>query len=99
VASWAGGSLRALQQGFQRSLGATPHQIIQHTRLERAHNDLVNSSIDEATVAGIGAKWGFPHAGRFAALYHQRYNTYPSATLRYGGTVGGFEWAQDTGQI
>jgi AraC-like DNA-binding protein len=86
VASWAGVSIRALQQGFQRSLGATPHQIIQHTRLERAHNDLVNSSIDEATVAGIGAKWGFPHAGRFAALYHQRYNTYPSTTLRYAGT-------------
>jgi len=92
VASWAGVSIRALQQGFQRSLGATPHQIIQHTRLERAHNDLVNSSTDEATVAGIGAKWGFPHAGRFAALYHSRYNTYPSTTLRYGGTVGGVVW-------
>jgi AraC-like DNA-binding protein len=83
VASWAGVSTRALQQGFQRSLGATPHQIIQHVRLERAHHDLVNSSTDEATVAGIGARWGFPHAGRFAALYHTRYNTYPSATLRY----------------
>jgi AraC-like DNA-binding protein len=83
VASWAGVSVRALQQGFQRSLGATPHEIIQHTRLERAHNDLVNSSVDEATVAGIGAKWGFPHAGRFAALYRARYNTYPSTTLRF----------------
>ena len=83
VASWAGVSTRALQQGFQRSLGATPHQIIQHVRLERAHRDLVNSSTDEATVAGIGARWGFPHAGRFAALYHTRYNTYPSTTLRY----------------
>ena len=92
VASWAGVSIRALQQGFQRSLGATPHQIIQHTRLERAHNDLVNSRTDETTVASIGAKWGFPHAGRFAALYHARYNTYPSTTLRYAGTVGGFVW-------
>ena len=93
VAAWAGVSIRALQQGFQRSLGATPHQIIQHTRLERAHNDLVNSTADEATVAGIGAKWGFPHAGRFAALYRARYNTYPSTTLRYAGTVRGFVWA------
>jgi AraC-like DNA-binding protein len=87
VASSAGVSVRALQQGFKRSLGATPHQIIQHTRLERAHHDLVNASADEATVAGIGAKWGFPHAGRFAALYHARYNTYPSTTLRCAGMV------------
>jgi AraC-like DNA-binding protein len=81
VASCAGVSTRALQQGFRRSLGATPHQVIQHVRLERAHRDLINSSAEEATVAGIGAKWGFVHAGRFAALYRARYNTYPSATL------------------
>jgi AraC-like DNA-binding protein len=92
VAAWAGVSVRALQQGFRRSLGASPHQIIQHTRLERAHLELVNSSADEATVAGIGAKWGFPHAGRFASLYHARYNAYPSVTLRDGGTVDGFVW-------
>jgi AraC-like DNA-binding protein len=85
VAASAGVSVRALQQGFKRSLGATPHQIIQHTRLERAHHDLVSAGTDKATVAGIGAKWGFPHAGRFAALYHARYNTYPSTTLRSAG--------------
>jgi AraC-like DNA-binding protein len=88
VASSAGVSIRALQQGFKRSLGATPHQIIQHTRLERAHHDLVNASAEETTVASIGAKWGFPHAGRFAALYHARYDTYPSATLRRAGMIG-----------
>ncbi len=87
VALSAGVSIRALQQGFKRSLGATPHQIIQHTRLERAHHDLVNAGPHETTVASIGAKWGFPHAGRFAALYHARYNTYPSTTLRYAGMV------------
>lgn len=87
VASSAGVSIRALQQGFKRSLGATPHQIIQYTRLERAHHDLLNASTDEATVASIGAKWGFPHAGRFAALYYARYNTYPSTTLRCAGIV------------
>jgi AraC-like DNA-binding protein len=87
VASSVGVSIRALQQGFKRSLGATPHQIIQYTRLERAHHDLLNASTDEATVAGIGAKWGFPHAGRFAALYYARYNAYPSTTLRCAGIV------------
>jgi AraC-like DNA-binding protein len=92
VARWAGVSTRALQQGFQRSLGATPRQIIQHTRLERAHHDLIKSSTDEATVSSIGAKWGFPHAGRFAALYRARYNAYPSTTLKGGGTVPGFAW-------
>jgi AraC-like DNA-binding protein len=93
VASWAGVSVRALQQGFQRSLGATPLQIIQHTRLERAHRDLVNASAGEATVAGIGAKWGFPHAGRFAAVYRARYNAYPSTTLRSAASVRGSLWA------
>jgi AraC-like DNA-binding protein len=92
VAACAGVSTRALQQGFQRSLGATPHQVIEHIRLERAHHDLINSSSEEATVASIGAKWGFSHAGRFAALYHARYNTYPSMTLRHGGTVPGSAW-------
>jgi AraC-like DNA-binding protein len=87
VAASVGVSVRALQQGFKRALGATPHQIIQYTRLERAHHDLVDASGDEATVAGIGARWGFPHPGRFAALYHARYNAYPSATLRSGGTA------------
>jgi AraC-like DNA-binding protein len=87
VASSAGVSIRALQQGFKRSLGATPHQIIQQTRLERAHLDLVNAGADEVTVASIGAKWGFPHAGRFAALYRARYNAYPSTTLRRAGMV------------
>jgi AraC-like DNA-binding protein len=95
VASSAGVSIRALQQGFKRTLGATPYQIIQHTRLERAHHDLVNASTDDATVAGIGAKWGFPHAGRFAALYRARYNAYPSATLRCGGIVSGRQSAED----
>jgi AraC-like DNA-binding protein len=85
VALSAGVSIRALQQGFKRSLGASPHQIIQLTRLERAHQDLVNATSDGATVAAIGAKWGFPHAGRFAALYYSRYHTYPSATLRRAG--------------
>jgi AraC-like DNA-binding protein len=95
VASWAGISIRALQQGFQRALGATPHQVIQRTRLERAHYELVSSSSDEASVAAIGAKWGFPHAGRFAALYHARYNMFPSMTLRAAGTgrVGEGAWA------
>jgi AraC-like DNA-binding protein len=92
VAAWAGVSVRALQQGFQRSLGATPHQVIQRTRLERARHDLLNSSADEATVAGIGSKWGFPHAGRFAALYHARYNEYPSMTLRRAGALRGSAW-------
>ena len=87
ITSRVGVSTRALQQGFQRSLGVTPHQLIEHIRLERAHHDLVNSSADAATVASIGAKWGFPHAGRFAALYHARYGTYPSATLRSPGRV------------
>ncbi|MBV8999292.1 MAG: AraC family transcriptional regulator [Solirubrobacterales bacterium] len=82
-----GVSTRALQQGFQRSLGASPHQVLQHIRLERAHQDLVDAGTGEATVAGIGAKWGFPHAGRFAALYHARYNTYPSMTLRSARTT------------
>jgi AraC-like DNA-binding protein len=97
VASSAGVSIRALQQGFKRSLGATPYQIIQQTRLERAHHDLVNASTNDATVASIGAKWGFPHAGRFAALYHARYNTYPSTTLRCAGIVRDRQAAEDPG--
>ena len=43
--------------GFQTIAGrhASPDRPI--TRLERAHHDLVNASVDDATVAGIGAKF------------------------------------------
>ena len=82
VAAHVGVSIRSLQQAFQRNLGATPHQMIQHVRLQRAHNDLRRSSSEQTTVAEIAAKWGFPHTGRFAKTYRASYGTPPSETLR-----------------
>ncbi|WP_240203082.1 helix-turn-helix domain-containing protein [Streptomyces actuosus] len=45
-----------------------------------------------ATVSGIAARWGFPHAGRFAALYREAYGTSPSAGHRPSAPAGGPEW-------
>ena len=63
VALSAGVSIRALQQGFKRSLGATPHQIIQHTRLERAHHDLVNASSRRSHRGQHRREMGLPARG------------------------------------
>ncbi|WP_344124778.1 helix-turn-helix transcriptional regulator [Kocuria aegyptia] len=83
IAAAARMSPRGLQAAFQRERGTTPLGYLRSARLEAAHAELV--AADPATgvsVAVIAARWGFAHAGRFAAAYRDRYGRAPSATLR-----------------
>lgn len=82
IAAAARLSPRGLHAAFRREKETTPLGYLRAARLEAAHADLV--AADPATgvsVAVIAARWGFAHAGRFAAAYRARYGRAPSATL------------------
>lgn len=75
-------SVRSLQEGFRRHLGTSPMAFLQQVRLEMAHQTLRREDPSRVTVAAVAHRWGFAHLGRFARIYHARYGTKPSDTLR-----------------
>jgi AraC-like DNA-binding protein len=76
-------TIRALQYAFRRHLDTTPLAYLRRVRLAHAHRELREAHpLGGVTVADIAARWGFPHPGRFAALYREAYGTSPSDTLR-----------------
>jgi transcriptional regulator GlxA family with amidase domain len=79
LARHAGVSARRLQQGFREHVGMTPIEFLRATRLERAHQDLVDG---EVSVTDVALRWGFNHLGRFAEAYQERFGTLPSKTRR-----------------
>lgn len=82
IAAAAHVTVRALQYAFRRHLDTTPLAHLRRVRLAHAHADLVAADpATGATVTGIAARWGFPHPGRFAALYRACYGRPPHRTL------------------
>lgn len=74
---------RALQRAFRSALDTTPLGYMRTVRLQRAHDELrVADPTDGTTVAGVAARWGFGHPGRFAAEYRRRFGRSPGDTLR-----------------
>ncbi|WP_067817596.1 AraC family transcriptional regulator [Actinomadura kijaniata] len=83
IAAAAGVGVRALQQGMRRHRDTTPLAFLREVRMGHAHRELLRAvSDDGSTVAGIATRWGFPHAGRFSALYRERYGASPGDTRR-----------------
>jgi transcriptional regulator GlxA family with amidase domain len=82
IATAGGCSVRALQEAFQRDLATTPMAYLQRVRLAGAHADLVAADPDSDSVNDVCWRWGFTHAGRFAAAYRRHYGLRPSDTLR-----------------
>jgi AraC-like DNA-binding protein len=74
-------SVRALQQAFQKHVGTTPNGYIRALRLDRIREELLVSDPHGASVAEVAKRWGFAHAGRFAAAYAEKFGEYPSETL------------------
>jgi len=73
---------RALQLAFRRHLDTTPMQELRRARLQGAHADLVAADPTLGhTVSGIALRWGFAHAGRFAAQYTAAFGRSPRDTL------------------
>ncbi len=75
-------SVRALQEGFQRSLDLPPMAYLRQVRLNRVHDELLAAHPGTVTITAVAARWGFLHAGRFATAYRQKFGCLPSETLR-----------------
>lgn len=82
MAALAGTSIRRLQEGFREYVGRSPSECLLDIRLSRAHADLLEHG-PAVTVSDVAARWGFTHAGRFAAAYRRRYGTSPSEHARF----------------
>jgi AraC-like DNA-binding protein len=73
-------SVRALQEGFRRSVGLSPMAYLRDLRLDRAHQELTTAA-EGTPVTEVALRWGFLHLGRFAAAYRNRFGHLPSQTL------------------
>jgi AraC-like DNA-binding protein len=82
LATAAGLSVRALEDGFRRHVGVSPRTYLGNCRLKCAHEELRRSSPAEVSVTDVAYRWGFTHLGRFAQTYRTRYGAPPSVTLR-----------------
>lgn len=82
LASAVSVSVRSLQEGFRRSLDASPMTYLQQVRLEMVHEELAAAAPGTQTVTEVAARWGFLHLGRFAAAYRAQFSERPSETLR-----------------
>jgi AraC-like DNA-binding protein len=82
LAGIAGVSPRSLQQSFQRYVGIAPMAYLRQVRLALVYEQLRQADPARETVTGIAQRYGFTHAGRFAAAYRARYGVAPSHTLQ-----------------
>lgn len=79
LARHCGVSVRALAKGFARHLNTTPLQYMINLRLDRAREQL-QAHGRQGNVTEVAQRWGFTHAGLFAARYRRRFGELPSET-------------------
>ncbi|MQA11751.1 MAG: helix-turn-helix domain-containing protein [Pseudonocardiaceae bacterium] len=83
LAMFAGVSERSLHAAFRRQLGASPMSYVRRRRLAQAHDELLRLDPTAGVkVTDVALRYGFSHAGRFAAAYRARFGESPSVTLR-----------------
>ncbi len=82
LAELTGISVRSIEDGFRRYVGISPVAYLRRCRLDRAHNQLQTAAPNSLTVADVAHRWGFTHLGRFSRAYHEKFDQYPSETLR-----------------
>jgi AraC-like DNA-binding protein len=83
LARHCGVSVRALAKGFARHLNTSPLQYMINLRLDRVCQQL-QAHGREGNVTEVAHRWGFTHAGQFAARYRNRFGELPSDTQRKG---------------
>lgn len=72
-------SVRTLFDGFRQFRQTTPAAYVRSARLAGAHEDLLRG---DDSVADVARRWGFLHAGHFAAQYQRQYGEAPAMTMR-----------------
>lgn len=77
-------SVRALEEGFRRHLGATPGAYLRTVRLQRVHEQLHAAAREGRALSlyELAYRYGFFHLGRFSAYYKAQFGESPSATLK-----------------
>lgn len=73
-------SLRYLHKLFEPH-GVTVSEWVRSRRLERCHNDLIDPTLRNRTIAAIAARWGFTDTAYFTRLFRATYGL-PPATYR-----------------
>jgi AraC family ethanolamine operon transcriptional activator len=73
-------SERTLHYAFQEVRGLSPMAYFRAFRLNAVRQEL-KTAPDTATVHEIARRWGFWHAGEFAAAYRRLFGELPSQTL------------------
>jgi AraC-like DNA-binding protein len=81
LAAAVGVSRRALERGFQESIGVSPHQYLKRCRLDRLHRQLRSARSPAETVTQLANSLGFTEQGRMAAEYMRMFGELPSTTL------------------
>jgi AraC-like DNA-binding protein len=82
LAARVGVSARSLQEGFASTVGVPPMTHLRAIRLDRIHTELSTAEPGTVNVGTVAARWGFVHAGRFAAAYRRRFGCTPAETAR-----------------
>lgn len=82
LATYAGVSTSALYTGFRDFRNTSPIAYLRNERLQRVHDELLNTSAGTATVADVANRWGFLHLSHFATHYKKKFGELPSNTLR-----------------
>ena len=76
---------RSLEYYFHEVYGINPQRWIINAKLHGVRRDLQQNS-SPASIREVAARWGFHHAGRFAASYRELFDEYPRQTLWRRGT-------------
>jgi len=78
IAAAAGIGPRGLQAAFLRHLDSTPTAYLRRVRLDRAHQELVDTDPAERdTVPAVAARWGFLRPSAFVTAHEQVYGGPP----------------------
>jgi AraC-like DNA-binding protein len=77
----SGASWRTLDYAFREHFGVTPKTYLQALRLNAVRREL-RAAEPSVGIADIANRWGFWHAGQFAADYWRLFGELPSETVR-----------------
>ena len=80
LAQAIGTNERSLEYYFHDVYGINPQRWIINAKLHAVRRDLQKNA-SQVPIQQIAARWGFHHAGRFAAAYKQLFDEYPRQTL------------------
>lgn len=81
IASRSGLSLRNFHYLMKRYTGLSPYNYLRGRRLIRVREAIIQDYPEKISIAQQALNFGFQHAGRFSAYYHQHFGEYPNETL------------------